>query len=110
MASTVTNDIPGSDTCSESTWSNPAKISRKVRELAHRSHKVLNERPRPHVPIGEATAGRRDDLSELELRDQVARLQRAIHARRLGVLIPWIDALRRQLEARLGETEKECFQ
>ena len=39
-----------------------------------------------------------------ELRSQVARLQQKIHDRRLGVLIPWVDALRRQLEDRLGSS------
>jgi hypothetical protein len=41
-----------------------------------------------------------------DLRNQLARLHQKIHERRLGVLIPWVDALRRQVEDRLGESEK----
>jgi hypothetical protein len=95
--------VPDAD--SGSTWSNPAKISRKVRELAHRSHKLLNERSSPHLPVREVEESRREESREL--RNQVAKLHKSIHARRLGVLVPWIDALRRQLEERLCGEEKE---
>jgi hypothetical protein len=90
---------------SDSTWSNPAKIGRKVRELAHRSHVLLGAGCRSHVPASLTDDGQREDAAELL--QQVARLQRTIHARRLGVLTTWIDALRRQLEERVNRSEKE---
>jgi hypothetical protein len=89
----------------ESTWSNPAKLSGKVRELAHRAHPALKADPRPHV-----LASRNSEASRQELRDlriQLARLQQKIRALRLGGLVPWIDALKRLVETRLNITEKE---
>ena len=89
----VTND--------DGTWSNPAKISRKVRELANRSHRVLKAGTRQDDPSQKL--GPQDTAEDLsDLRAQVARLQQKIHARRLGVLVPWVDALRLQVEDRLG--------
>jgi hypothetical protein len=41
-----------------------------------------------------------------ELRDQVARLQGKIHARRLRALVPWVDALLGRIEARLERVEQ----
>jgi hypothetical protein len=84
----------------DSTWSNPAKLSRKVRELAHRSYRALKAGPQPEAPA----QTRPEELAE-DLRDlcaQVARLQQKIHERRLQPLIPWVDGLRRQVEHRLG--------
>jgi hypothetical protein len=85
----------------ESSWSSASKISRKVRELAGRAHSALK--------TGAVSAERapaighdRDDL-----RIQVARLQQKIHSRRLGALVPWVDALRQQVERRLGDDEAE---
>jgi hypothetical protein len=87
------------DSGQDSTWSNPAKISRKVRELAHRSHRALRGRTRPGAAARPGPDASQEDLRDL--RDQVARLQQKIHALRLGVLIPWVDALRKQVEERL---------
>ncbi len=77
----------------ESSWSSPVKISRKVRELAQRSHSALRS--------GAVYAARHPDIHGDDLGDlhaQVARLQQKIHERRLQALIPWVDALRRELE------------
>jgi hypothetical protein len=90
----------------ESTWSNPAKISRKVRELAHQSHRALKTVARPHVLAPKEFQDRPVDL--YELRNQVARLQQTIHARRLGVLVPWVDALRQRIEDLLASAEKRA--
>jgi hypothetical protein len=86
-------------TSEDSTWSNPAKLSRKVRELAHRSYHALKAAP-PHAPAQARPEELAEDLGEL--RAQVARLQQKIHGRRLQPLIPWVDRLRRELEHRLG--------
>jgi hypothetical protein len=94
-------DDPAEGTGEESTWSNAAKLSRKVRELAHRSYRALKAGAAPDVP----TQVSPDELAE-ELRDlraQVARLHEKIHERRLQPLIPWVDRLRRQVEHRLGK-------
>lgn len=95
------------DTNHDSSWSEAPKLSRKVRELAHRSFHAIKTGPGPLLQ----TEGRsRDVLDDLrEVRDEVARLQQKIHERRLDALIPWIDALRRQLDDRLlraGRTER----
>ena len=82
----------------DSTWSNPEKLSRKIRELASRSHRALREGPRPEVAAHRSHTIEQDDLRDL--REQVARLQQKIHALRLGLLIPWVDALRRRVEDR----------
>ncbi len=88
----------------ESSWSHASKISRKVRELAYRTHMALTtaaQRSR------QARAGSEDIETDLrDLRDQVVRLQQKIHIQRLGVLVPWVDALRRQVESRLAEPQK----
>jgi hypothetical protein len=92
------------ETGSESTWSDAAKLSRKVREVAHRSYRALNPSTRTDAPA----QARPEDLAE-DLRDlcaQVARLQRKIHERRLNALIPWVDALRRRVEDRLELARK----
>jgi hypothetical protein len=81
----------------ESTWSSASRLSRKVRELAHRSHRALKTGTigrEAHQPIDE-------DLRDL--REQVRRLQRKIHERRLAALISWIDALRQKVETGLGD-------
>jgi hypothetical protein len=88
----------------DSTWSSAPKISRKVRELAHRSYRAVNSEARPAGPKNGCPEDVEQDLADL--RNQLARLQRKIHERRLGVLIPWVDALRRQVEDRLGESGK----
>jgi hypothetical protein len=93
------------DAGQDSTWSNPAKLSRKVRELAHRSHRALKARTRPDVPARPGSDDTQEDLRDL--RDQVERLQQKIHALRLGVLIPWVDALGKQVEDRI-HNEREA--
>ena len=87
-----------------STWSNAAKLSRKVRELAHRSYHALDAGTQLDPQNKTRSADTLHDL--LDLRDQVARLQQKIHARRLSALIPWVDALRQQVEDRLDNAAK----
>jgi hypothetical protein len=41
------------------------------------------------------------------MRDQVARLQHKIHARKLDSLIPWVDALKRHVDNRLELARKD---
>ncbi len=90
----VTND--------DSTWSNPDKLSRKVRELANRSYRVLKAGTHQDAPSPKREP--QDTAENLsDLRAQVAHLHQKIHARRLGVLVPWVDALRLQVEDRLGK-------
>jgi hypothetical protein len=61
--------------------------------MALRSHRALK---------AGAQLSSEDIWEELrDLRDQVARLQQKIHSSRLGILIPWVDALRQQVEDRL---------
>jgi hypothetical protein len=92
------------DAAQDSTWSNAPTLSRKVRELAHRSYLALKAGTPPNSLT---KAGSEDIVDDLrDLRDQVARLQQKIHARRLGALIPWVDALSQQVEDRLGDAEK----
>ena len=97
-------DLPGSAD-QDSTWSNPAKLSRKVRELAYRSHRALKADAKPHVPVSRSSDESRQELRDLRI--QLARLQQKIHELRLGGLVPWIDALKRQVETRLNNVEKE---
>jgi len=87
----------------ESTWSSASKISRKVRELAHRSYHAMKTRSQPVPPALTLQQEIADD--HRDLRDQVARLRQKIHARRLGALIPWVDALWNQVDdlGRRGE-------
>ena len=80
-------DLPGS-AGEDSTWSNPAKLSRKVRELAHRSHRALEADATPHVLTSGSSEANRQDLRDLRI--QLARLQQKIHALGLRGLIPWI--------------------
>jgi hypothetical protein len=87
---------PGQD----STWSSPSKLSRKVRELAHRSHRVLHAYP--VLPENPAHIG--DDLRDL--RQQVARLRQKIHERQLAGLISWVDALDQQVNHAPGSLPK----
>ena len=89
----------------DSTWSNPAKLSRKVRELAHRSHRALKALLGPHVPASRSSEESSQDLNDLLT--QLDRLQRKIHALGLRGLVPWIDALKRQVETRLNCRVKE---
>jgi len=87
----------------ESTWSSASKISRKVRELATRSYHAMKTSRQP-VPL--ASTRHQEIAGDLrDLRDQVARLRQKIHARRLNALIPWVDALWKQVDghARRGE-------
>jgi hypothetical protein len=99
MPNTQTEELH-EDTTDDSTWSNAAKLSRKVRELAHRSYRVLKPGKQPDAPVPASPEDIAEDLRDL--RDQVARLQQKIHARRLKGLVPWVDALREQVEDRLG--------
>jgi hypothetical protein len=92
------------DANEESTWSNAGKLSRKVRELAHRSYHALYPSARTGAAEQDGSADIAEDLQDL--RDQVARLQEKIHARGLGALIPWVDALHRQVEDGLGRTPR----
>ena len=88
----------------DSTWSNAPKLSRKVRELAHRSFHALKT---GSDPLARTQAGSTDILQDLrDLRDQLAKLQHKIHARKLEALIPWIDALTQQVDDRLGHAGK----
>jgi hypothetical protein len=88
----------------DSSWSSASNLSRKVRELAHRSHRALRAGKQPD---GMARAGAGDLVEDLgDLRDQVARLQDKIHRRRLQHLIPWVDALSKQVEDRLATRER----
>src|SRR5262249_16037081 len=86
----------------DSTWSSASKLSRKVRKLAHRSHHALKARALSEQ--GAHQIG--DDLGDL--RRQIERLHRKIHERRLGVLVPWVDALKRQVEEQLGNEGKRA--
>ena len=92
-------------TSQESTWSNPAKLSRKVRELAHRSYRALKASPRPDPRAPAASEDPAEDLRDL--RAQVARLQQKIYQRGLKALIPWVDALGKQVEDRLTPCIRE---
>ena len=104
MSSTRPEDLPDS-TSQESTWSNPAKLSRKVRELAHRSYRALKADPRPDPRATAASEDLAEDLRDL--RAQVARLQQKIYQRGLKALIPWVDALGKQVEDRLAPRIQE---
>jgi hypothetical protein len=88
----------------DSTWSSASKLSRKVRELAHGSYHVLKSASEPLAHTETVSSEVLQDLRDL--RDQVARLQLKIHARNLGSLIPWVDALRRQVDTRIGHSGK----
>ncbi len=88
----------------ESTWSSASKISRKVRELAHRSYHAMKAVRQPGPP---ASTGQQEIAGELrDLRHQVARLRQKIHARQLGALIPWVDALWKQVDGHGKRGEK----
>ncbi len=88
----------------DSTWSNASKLSRKVRELAHRSFHALKP---GSDPVAQVRANSTDIVQDLrDLRDQLARLQHKIHARKLSALIPWVDALKQQVDDRLGDAGK----
>ena len=104
MTSTERQETTDS-TAGDSTWSSAPKLSRKVRELAHRSFHALNTGPKLDVQTAAHSNEVQQDLHDL--RHQVARLQHKIHDRNLGALIPWIDALRQQIEDRLGPPDKE---
>jgi hypothetical protein len=103
MAIALPQDKPEA-TDQDSTWSSAPKLSRKVRELAHRSYHALKA-PSPAVAQTEGVSN--EVLHDLrDLRDQIARLQHKIHSRNLGALIPWVDALRRQIDVRIGHSGK----
>jgi hypothetical protein len=83
----------------DSTWSSASKISRKVRELAQRSYQAL----RPERAAPASRPDHQADSAELrDLRQQVERLRHKIHARRLDALVPWVDALWKQVNEGLG--------
>ena len=85
----------------ESSWSSAPKLSRKVRELAHRSFHALRFRSL----LGSLNRARSiEDLQDL--RDQLVLLQRKIKGRNLEALIPWVDELRRQVDDRLDHERK----
>ncbi len=98
-------DLPASGD-PDSTWSNPPKLSLKVRELAHRSHRALKVETSPHFPPSQNAPASQLDLRELMT--QLTRLQQKIHALGLRGLFPWIDTLKRQVETRLKSTESEA--
>jgi len=88
-----------------STWSNAPKLSRKVRELAHRSYLALKAGTKTDA---QTQADSKDILDDLrDLREQIARLQQKIHARQLRSLIPWVDALGQLVDDRLGNAERQ---
>ena len=88
----------------DSSWSSAPKLSRKVRELAQRSHHAIHS---GSDPVADTRASPNDILQDLrELHDEIALLQHKIHARKLDSLIPWVDALKRQVDNRLGDTGK----
>ena len=85
----------------DSSWSSASKLSRKVRELAHQSFLAIHSGSQP---VADTQARSKDDLQDLH--DQVAWLQHKIHARKLDLLIPWVDALRREIDNGLGDARK----
>ncbi len=103
MTSALPQEKPET-TDGDSTWSSAPKLSRKVRELAHRSYHALKTSPHPVARSQAASSDVLDDLRNL--RDHVARLQQKIHTRNLEPLIPWVDALKRQIDDRLGDSGK----
>jgi hypothetical protein len=103
MASTEREERP-IDVSEDSTWSSASKLGRKVRELAHRSFHAIKSAPESAAQTQRRSSEVVQDLRDLC--DQVARLQHKIHDRNLGPLIPWIDALRQQVEDRLGHAGK----
>jgi hypothetical protein len=86
------------DASHSSTWSDAAKLSQKVRELGHRSFRAFKTGSQAGAQDRAVSTAALHDL-----RDQVARLQHKIHARKLGALIPWVDALRQQVDDRVGD-------
>jgi hypothetical protein len=100
MASLEIDDAPQTVGV-DSSWSSAPKLSRKVRELAHRSFHAIHSGSQA---VAETQA--RSQYVLQDLRDQVARLQLKIHARKLDSLIPWVDALRRQVDNRLDDAGK----
>jgi hypothetical protein len=88
----------------DSSWGSASKLSRKVRDLAQRSFRAIKT---GSPSLAENQAESKDVLEDLrELLDDVARLHQKIHARELDGLIPWVDALREQVENRLGHAGK----
>ena len=66
----------------------------------------MHSRPRSQR-VAQAEAIPKDVLEDLrDLRDQIARLQHKIHTRNLEALIPWVDALKRQIDDRLADSGK----
>jgi hypothetical protein len=101
MSSADPQNMPESSAM-DSTWSSAPKLSRKVRELSQRAFHALRFRSL----LGSLNGARSTEDLE-DLRDQVALLQRKIHGRDLEALIPWVDALRRQVDDRLDLARKE---
>jgi hypothetical protein len=99
MKSTEGQKMQG-DAGQESSWSGAAKLGRKIRELAYRSNRALKEDS--HTPVDSPSGVR--DLDDLN--DQITRLKQKIHDRRLEGLIPWVDALKRQVDDRLNDMRK----
>jgi hypothetical protein len=99
MTNTQPQGLPGIAN-QDSTWSSASTLSGKVRELAHRSHRALKPWTRSQANPDDIG----DDLRDLRV--QIARLNQKIHDRRLDALIPWVDALQRQVEDRLGNKGK----
>jgi hypothetical protein len=85
----------------DSTWSNASKLSRKVRELAYRANRVLEDANKPKEASRPLAADSPEEVRDL--RAQVARLQQKIHERRLRPLIPWIDSPRKKIENQLDD-------
>jgi len=104
MPHTQPQDLPDS-LGQDSTWSSASKLGRKVRELAHRSHRALKTSAPPAGPAHAGPGHSADDL--LDLYRQVARLRQKIHDRQLQPLVPWVDALARQVENMLTPREQE---
>jgi hypothetical protein len=88
----------------DSTWSSASKLGRKVRALAHRSPRALKTGAPPSGQAHSGPGHSADDL--LDLCREVARLRQKIHDRQLQPLVPWIDALTRQVENRLTPRER----
>ena len=88
----------------ESSWSSASKLSRKVRELAHWSFHAIRSSSQPIADTQPEAKYVVQDLRDLGR--QVARLHQKIHARKIDSLIPWVDALKRQVDIRLADAAK----
>lgn len=87
-ASVPTVDRANDD--SSSSWSDPAILSAKLREVAVGSHRVMTARPA-------------DQIERLrELRRRVERLQRKVRKHRMLALSIYVDALGARIDDQLG--------